>query len=178
MVPISPEGVAQYKTTQVWLPLALNTHQMADRDNASGNAVARLKPGISVAQAQAEVSTIMTRLDKLHDPSIQGWGALLEDFIDSAMGHVHSLLWLLLGAVGLVLLIACGNAANLLLARAEGRMRELGVHVAFGAGRHRIGRQLITEALLIGLAAGAIGVAFAFLFLRVLHSSIPAIFLA
>jgi len=161
-------GVPQYKTTQVWLPLALSAHQIADRDNASGNAVARLNPGVSIAQAQAELSTIMTRLDKLHDPQRQGWRALLENFVDSTVGHVRSLLWLLLGAVGLVLLIACGNAANLLLARAVGRMRELGVRVALGAGRGRIIRQLITETLLIGLAAGVVGVAFAYLFLRVL----------
>ena len=163
-----PSGVPQYKTTQVWLPLALNSHQMADRDNPSGNAVVRLRPGVSIAQAQAELSTIMRRLDKLHDPRTQGWGALLENFVDSTVGHVRSLLWLLLGAVGVVLLIACGNAVNLLLARASGRMRELGIRVALGAGRGRIARQLITEALLIGLGAGAIGVAFAYLFLRVL----------
>jgi putative ABC transport system permease protein len=163
-----PEGVPQYKTTQVWLPLALNPHQITERDNFGGNAVARLKPGISIAEAQAELSIIMTRLDKLLDPHMQGRGALLENFVDSTVGHVRSLLWLLLGAVCLVLLIACGNAANLLLARAAGRMRELGVRVALGAGRSRIIRQLITEALLIGLAAGAIGIAFAYLFLRLL----------
>jgi len=163
-----PEGVPQYKTTEVWLPLALDAHQMADRDNPSSDAVARLRPGVSIAQAQTELSTIMTRLDKLHDPQTQGWGALLENFVDSTVGHVRSLLWLLLGAVALVLLIACGNAANLLLARAAGRMRELGVRAALGAGRGRIVRQLLTETLLIGILAGGAGIAFAFLFLRFL----------
>jgi predicted permease len=159
-------GESQYKTTQVWVPLALTPQQTADRDNSSGTAVARLKPRVSIAQAQAEMAVIMARLDKLHP--MNGWGALIENFVDSIVGHVRSLLWLLLCAVFIVLLIACGNAANLLLARAANRMRELGVRVALGAGRSRIVRQLITEALLIGLASGAIGVAFAYLFLRVL----------
>lgn len=159
-------GESQYKTTQVWIPLALTPQQTADRDNSSGNAIARLKPGISIVQAQAEMAAIMVRLDKLHQ--MKGWGALIENFVDSTVGQVRSLLWLLLGAVSIVLLIASGNAANLLLARAAERMRELGVRVALGAGRSRIIRQLITESLLIGLAAGAIGVAFAYLFLRIL----------
>jgi len=161
-------GEPQYTTTQVWIPLALTPQQLADRENSRGNAVARLKPGVSIAQAQAEISTIMVRLDKLHDPQVRGWGALIENFVDSTVGHVRSLLWLLLGAVSIVLLIACSNTANLLLARAAGRVRELGVRVALGAGRSRIVRQLITEALLIGLVAGAIGIAFAYLFLRTL----------
>jgi predicted permease len=161
-------GEPQSKTTQVWIPLALTPHQRADRDNENGNAVARLKPGVSIAQAQAEMSTIMVRLDKLHDAHMRGWGALVENFVDSIVGHVRSLLWLLLSAVCIVLLIACGNAANLLLARAAGRMRELGVRVALGAGRSRITRQLLTEALLIGVAAGAIGIGLAFTFLRLL----------
>src|ERR1700733_13315731 len=163
-----PLGEAQYKTTQVWVPLGLTAHELADRDNVSYSVVARLRPGVSIARAQAEMAAIMVRLDKLHDPQMRGWGASLKNFVDSTVGHVRSLLWLLLAAVCFVLLIACGNAANLLLARAAGRMRELGVRVALGAGRSRIVRQLITEALLIGLAAGAIGVAFAYLFLRTL----------
>ncbi|HTT18970.1 MAG TPA: ABC transporter permease [Candidatus Sulfotelmatobacter sp.] len=161
-------GESQYRTTQVWIPLALTPQQMADRENSRGNAVARLKPGVSMAQAQAEMTTIMVRLDKLHDPQVRGWGALIENFVDSSVGHVRSLLWLLLGAVSVVLLIACSNIANLLLARAAGRVRELGVRVALGAGRSRIVLQLITEALLIGLAAGAIGVALGHIFLRIL----------
>jgi predicted permease len=163
-----PYGVPQYKTTQVWVPLALTPHAMAERDNSSGVAVARLKPGVSIAQAQAELSPIMARLDKLHDPQMQGWGALVESFVDSTVGSVCSLMWMLLGAVCLVLLIACGNAANLLLARAASRMRELGVRVALGAGRSRIVRQLLTEALLIGIVSGMLGIGLAYLFLRTL----------
>ncbi len=161
-------GESQYKTTQVWVPLALTAHELADRDNASGNAVARLRPGVSIAQAQAEMAAIMTRLDKLHDPRTHGWSALVENFVDSTVGHVRSLLWLLLGAVCGVLLIACGNAANLLLARAASRKRELGVRVALGAGRSRIIRQLLSESLVIGLVAGGFGIAFAYVFLRLL----------
>jgi predicted permease len=163
-----PYGTAQYKTTQVWIPLALTPHDRADRDNASGNAVARLKPGVSAAQAQAEMAALMVRLDKLHDPQMRGWGAQVANFVDSTVGHVRSLLWLLLSAVSFVLLIACGNAANLLLSRSVSRMRELGVRVALGAGRSRIIRQLLTEAILMGVAAGAIGVGLAVLFLRLL----------
>jgi predicted permease len=161
-------GESQYKTTQVWIPLALTPQQLADRDNLGGNAVARLKPGVSVAQAQAEMAAIMTRLDKLHNPQVRGWSASVKNFVDSTVGHVRSLLWLLLCAVSIVLLIACGNAANLLLARAAGRVRELGVRVALGAGRSRIARQLLTEAILVGVAAGAIGIGLAFAFLHLL----------
>src|SRR6202789_740452 len=80
-----PYGTAQYKTTQVWIPLALTPAQRADRDNASGNAVARLKPGISIAQAQAEMSSLMMHLNKLHDARMRGWGAQVENFVDSTV---------------------------------------------------------------------------------------------
>ena len=164
-----PYGDAQVKTTQIWIPLALTPAQKADRDNANtAAAIARLRPGVSRRQAQAELSTIMAGLDKLHDPNMRGWGALVESFIDTAVGPVRPLMNLLLAAVLLVLLIACANAASLLLARASDRMGELGVRAALGAGRSRIVRQMLTESLLIGTAAGAAGVGLAYIFLRVL----------
>jgi predicted permease len=164
-----PYGNAQVKTTQVWIPLALTPQQKAERDNSNADAaVARLRTGVTLRQAQAELSTIMAGLDKLHDPEMRGWGGLAESFIDTAIGPVRPLMKLLLGAALLVLLIACANAASLLLARASDRLGELGVRAALGADRSRIVRQLLTESLLIGSAAGVFGVGLAYAFLRAL----------
>ncbi len=159
------------KATHIWIPLALTSKQRAEREMGNDVAIARLRPGVSMSKAQSEMSTIMVRLDKLHSVQMfpeRGWGALVTHFMDYAVGRVHPLMWLLLGAVSFVLLIACGNAANLLLARAANRMRELGMRVALGAGRSRIIRQLLTESLLIALAAGFLGVGLAYVFLRIL----------
>ena len=114
-----------------------------------------MKQGVSMEQAQAEVSSSMTHLDALHDPFTQGSQALLKPFLEIAVGPVRPLMWLLLGAVSLVLMIACGNAGNLLLARAASRTHELGMRATLGAGRGRIIRQMLTESLLLGLAGGA-----------------------
>jgi predicted permease len=159
------------KATHIWIPLALTPQQKAERELGSDEVLARLRPGVSMNHAQSEMSTLMVRLDKLHSVKMfpeRGWGALVTHFMDNAVGQVGRLLWLLLGAVSIVLLIACGNAASLLLARSSNRMRELGVRVALGAGRNRIIRQLLTESLLIGVAAGVIGVGLAAVFLRFL----------
>lgn len=163
-----PYGNSAVQSTQVWVPLALTAKQKVEREPGSNNVIARLRDGVSVAQAQTEMVAIMLRLDTLHSAEMRGWGAYVKSFTDNAVGPVRGLMGMLLGAVGLVLLIACGNAANLLLARAAGRVRELGVRVALGAGRGRIVRQLMTESLLIGAAAGAVGVALAWFFLRLL----------
>ncbi len=169
-----PYGNAEVKTTETWIPLALTPQQKADRDNASADAaIARLRPGVTIREAQSELGIIEARLDKLHMPLLQGCGALVKSFLDIVVGPVRPLMNLLLGAVILVLLIACGNTASLLLARASDRLRELGVRAALGAKRSRIARQLLTESLLIGVGGGAIGVVLAWLFLQVLPSLNP-----
>jgi predicted permease len=162
-----PYGNPSIKATHIWIPLALTPKQKAEREPGSDEVIARLRPGISVSQAQSEMSTIMVRLDQLHT-GLRGWGAFVKNFMDNAVGPVRPLMWLLLGAVLMVLLIACGNAASLLLARAANRMRELGMRAALGAGRGRIVRQLLTESLLIGIAAGALGIGLAYIFLHIL----------
>ncbi len=163
-----PYGDSHIKSTNIWVPLALTAKQKADRGVGNDVAIARLRPGISIQQAQVEMSTMMARLDRLYAGELREWGAYVEGFTAVSIGPVRPLMKLLIAAVFVVLLIACGNAANLLLARAASRARELGVRVALGAGRGRMVRQLLTESLLIGLAGGSVGIALAVLFLRLL----------
>lgn len=161
-------GNGHVETTQLWVPSALTSQQMADREASSGYAIARLKPGVPLRNAQAEMSTTISRLDTLHSVEMRGWKALVKPFLESAFGPVRPMMWLLLGAVCLVLLIACGNAANLLLARAASRTHELGVRATLGARRGRLLRQMATESLMLSAAAGVLGIALAYLFLHAL----------
>jgi predicted permease len=150
----------------IWVPLALSAQQKADRQSATADVIARLNPGVTVRQAQAEMSTLMAGIDLLHAADDRGFGAYVKPFLESALGPVRKLMWLLVGAVFLVLLIACGNAANLLLARAAARTHELGVRATLGAAKGRIIRQMLTESLLLALGGGGAGVVLAYVFLR------------
>ena len=163
-----PYGNPHIESTNIWVPLALTPKQRVDRGIDDNVVVARLLAGVSIAQAQSEFGAMMARFDRLYPTEFGDWGALVESFTGLSIGPVRPLMNLLLGAVALVLLISCGNAANLLLARAAERARELGVRAALGAGRSRMVRQLLTESMLIGIGGCGVGMILAFLFLRLL----------
>lgn len=159
-------GDASIQNTQIWVPIALSPQQKADRDNSNGYVIARLKSGVSVREAQAEMTVIMSHLDVLHQGYMRGCSAFVKRLDDSTLGPVRHLTYLLFSAALFVLVIACGSVANLLLAKAANRTHELGVRVSLGAGRTRILWQLHTEALVLGIAAGTVGVALAYFLMR------------
>jgi predicted permease len=137
--------------------------------------IGRLKAGVTPDQARSEMNAIMAQLGREH-PGDEGWTVLIIPLYHEIVGGSRRILFVLLGAVGMVLLIACANAANLLLARASSRQREIAVRLAMGAPRVRIVRQLMTESLLISIVGGALGLALAFAGVKALVSLLPADF--
>ncbi|MGD0298550.1 MAG: ABC transporter permease [Bryobacteraceae bacterium] len=162
-----PYSERDVSNTAIWTPAVFTPQQKADW-NAGGDGlvIGRLKPGVGLKQAQAEMSALEARLDPILHKQWPGWVAVVRPFVETAIGPVRPLLWMLMGAVSLVLLIACSNVANLLLARAAGRVHEMGVRTALGAERVRLVRQMLTEALLLALGGGALGVLIAYAALR------------
>ena len=156
-----------------WLPLTDDSLDPEERTSHNFMTVARLGPGVTLESAQREMTQIASQIAREHPSEMTGWSARVVPLHEDITRNVRSLFWLLMGGVGVVLLIACGNLANLLLARAVSREREIALRGALGAGRGRILRQLFTEsALLAGL--GALGAAVvAPLALRLLVQAAP-----
>ena len=146
---------------EFWVPLeyelARTPEQMANRSLRIFRLLARLKPGVPLDAARAEVETLSKRLEAQYPDTNQGFAFELVPLPERVVGAIRPVLWTLFAAVGLVLLIASANVANLLLARGASRSRELAIRAALGAGRGRLVRQLLTESLVLALAGAALG---------------------
>ena len=167
IVAIMPDAIPEWMEpwrpglVEVWTPFAFSdVWSEGSRATRGYCALARLKPGVSLEQGQADLSTIAAGLAAAH-PVDQGIGVLVARVSDTRVGELRPMLFLLMGAVSLILLIACVNLANLLLARNSARQRELAVRAALGAGRGSLVRQLLAETLLLSLIGGAVGLALA-----------------
>jgi putative ABC transport system permease protein len=166
ILPANFQLVYRTRTPQLWRLMnpraGMNSQLFHRRDSRLYRVLGRLKAGVTLAQAQDAMNEIARRLAEQYPDTNTGYGATIMPFHEHLVGNARRPLLILLGAVGFVLLVACANVANLLLARASARRREMAIRAALGAGRARVIRQLLTESVLLGLLGGALGLMIGF----------------
>jgi putative ABC transport system permease protein len=154
---VMPESFRFPSWAQVWVPLGWSNDQRVVRGNHNYMVVGRLKPGVDIQQAKSELSAISVRLEQQYPEDNKGWGATVVPLRDQVVGDIRPALLVLFGAVAFVLLIACANVANLVLARTLARRKEIAIRGALGASRAAILRHILTESVLLSVAGGALG---------------------
>ncbi|MBI2518639.1 MAG: ABC transporter permease [Opitutae bacterium] len=173
IVGVMPADFREPDFVDVWLPFSPEAPENLVRDSRYWTTVGRLKPGVTLAAAQAEATTTAAALEGEYSTTNRGWTVALQPLREMRTGGVRSSLFMLVGAVGLVLLVACVNLANLMLARGVARMPELAVRLALGASSGRLARAVLLESLLLALAGGLLGAGLVALGLPLLAQQLP-----
>ncbi|MBI2814047.1 MAG: ABC transporter permease [Opitutae bacterium] len=173
VIGVMPEDFREPEFVDVWLPFPVEAPENLARDSRFWATVGRLKPGVAPAAAQAEATAIAATLAREFPKTNRGWSLALQPLLAMRVGGLRSSLLLLVGAVGLVLLIACVNLANLMLARGVSRLQELAVRLALGATPQTLARTVLCESLLLALVGGGAGIGLAAVGLPVLASRLP-----
>jgi putative ABC transport system permease protein len=172
VIGVMPKGFQFPEVAEAWGPLAL-TPKIYTRNDHGLSSIGRLKPEVTVEQAQAEMINVAANIEQQNPVTNEGFSVTVTSLRAALIGDYKKALLILLGVVGFVLLIACVNVANLLLARATVRQKEIAIRAALGANRGRIFRQLLTESLLLGLIGGAVGLVLAVWSMDLLLAAIP-----
>ncbi|MCA1557760.1 MAG: ABC transporter permease, partial [Acidobacteria bacterium] len=162
IIGVMPEDFKYPSHAQIWMPLPRASSELQQRSSRYFTVIGRLKEGATQAQAQEEMNTVAARLAQVYPQSNTDWGVRLIPIRETLIGKARKPLLILFGAVVFVLLIACANVANLLLAQATSRYKEIAIRAALGASRWRVVRQLLVESILLALVGGSLGVLLAF----------------